>query len=165
MQNYSLKNGLYISKNEIIHPIGAVEMVFRDAVTKQIVEIKRVKNTFVTVGKYGLADLFRGNTAANRGQPTYMALGTGSTTPVVADVKLQTEFFRKLISIRSASLNVASFQTFFDTSEGNGTIAEAGLFGDNATGTTDSGVLYTHALLSVTKTSSVTLTVTWTVTF
>lgn len=165
MENYTLKNGIYQPINEIIQPIGAVEMVFRDAITRQIVEIKRVKNTFVTVGKYGLADLFRGNTAANRGQPTYMAVGSGSTAPAAGDVKLQTETFRKLISIRSASLNVASFQTFFDTTEANGTIAEAGLFGDNATGTTDSGVLYTHALLSVTKTSSVTLTVTWTVTF
>jgi hypothetical protein len=166
MDNWKQNNaGIYIPKNEILHPVGAVELVARDAITKHVVDIVKVKNLFVTVGKAGLADLFRGNTAGNRGQPTYQAIGTSSTAPAAGDTQLTAEGFRKLISIRSASANVASFQTFFDTSEGNIVIAEAGLFGDNATGTANSGVLYCHALLSFTKTSSVTLTITWTVTF
>lgn len=165
MDNYKLTKGLYVPNNEIIRPVGAVEIVARDALTKQIVSVKKFKNLFVTTGKYGLADLFRGNTANNRGQPTYLAIGTSGTTPVVADTQITAEYFRKQISIRSASLNVATFQTFFDTSEGNGTIAEAGLFGDSATGTANSGVLYAHALISQVKNSSITLTITWTVTF
>jgi len=98
------------------------------------------------------------------GYITYCALGTGSTAPVAGNTTLGTEIFRKLVSVKSVSANVATFQTFFTSSEGNGTLGEAGLFGDAATASSGTGTLFSRLLISRVKTSSDTLTLTWTIT-
>lgn len=124
------------------------------------------KNMVVTAAKNAIAQRLSGNSSA--GEITYCSLGTGSTAPALSDTQLQTELVRKLISVRSFSGNIATFQTFFTTSEGNGTLREAGLFGNangvTASGTANSGQLYCRTAINRTKTSSDTLTLTWTVT-
>lgn len=146
-------------------PQGALQLILRDAKTGRIKDISYFKNMFVTQGKYALADALRGNVANNRGQITYMELGTGTNAPALTDVTLQTPLFRKLISVRSASNNIATFQTFFATGEANGTLKEAGLFGDSATSQLSSGTLFCHTNINRTKSSSDTLTITWNITF
>lgn len=143
---------------------GEVEIVCRDAKTGKIKWIERTHNMFVTAGKNNLAAALAGSAVANKGKVTYCALGGGTTAPALSDTKLETEIGRKLVSVRSAALNVATFQTFFTTSECVGTLREAGLFGDDATATADSGVLFCRTAINRTKSSSDTLTLTWTVT-
>lgn len=156
-------NQLYLPP-EIIIPKGAVTMVFRDGVTGDIKEIYRVQNLITNLFKEAIADTIHGNDDTLRGVATYHALGTGLTAPAISDTKLQTEIFRKQISVRSVAANVASFQTFFTTSEGNGNIKEIGLFGDTATGTTDSGILFARVAVNRVKSSSDTLTLLHTIT-
>lgn len=143
---------------------GSVELVCRDALTGKIKWIERTHNMFVTAGKNNLAAAMAGSAVANKGKITYCALGTGTTAPALADTTLQTELGRKLVSVRSSSGNVATFQTFFTTSEVVGTLREAALFGDDATATADSGALFCRTAINRTKSSSDTLTLTWTVT-
>lgn len=127
-------------------------------------EITEVKNMVVTTAKNSIADRLKGTDTNNMGSITYCALGTGSTAPAADDTTLETEIERKLISVRSVSNNVATFETYFTTSEGNGTLWEAGLFGDDASDTVDSGTLYCRTAINRVKTSNDTLTLTWTVT-
>lgn len=149
-------------KKENLKVTGHVKAEFRNVITGEVTIIEN-HNLVTTVGLTSMAGALRGNTL--KGYITYCAVGTDNTTPVLADTVLGTEIARKLVSVRSNTLGVASFQTFYNTSEANGSIEEAGLFGDStATATADSGTLFCHTLFSRVKTSSETLTLTWTVT-
>lgn len=88
----------------------------------------------------------------------YFAVGTGVGTPASGDTQLFSEFFRKAITGTSISGGQTNISTFFSTSEGNTTYTEAGLFGDGATGTANSGTLFAHASYAYTKTNSINLT-------
>ena len=140
---------------------GHVKFKFRNVLTGKV-EIIEVDNLVTTAGKVAIIQNLRG--VSSRGQINYCAVGTDATAPDVADTVLGTELARKLISVRSNTSNVATFQTFFNTSEANGTLAEAGLFGDAATTSADTGTLFCHTAISKTKTSAETLTITWTTT-
>lgn len=157
------KNGLYMARNDIVVPQGKVLLQLQDQRTG-IIRSGLFDNMFVTAGKNSLADSLRGTTANNKGIITYCALGTSAVAPALGDTGLGAEIQRKLVSVRSVSGKVATFATFFTTSEGNGTLREAGLFGDDASGTPGSGTLFCHVAISRTKTSNDTLSLTWSVT-
>lgn len=143
---------------------GEVLVEIFDAKTGRLKESAHYKNLVVTAAKNAIADALRGNVANNQGQITYCAVGTSTTSPALADTQLNAEIARKLISVRSASGNVATFKTFFNQSEANGVLKEAGLFGGLASDTLNTGTLFCHVNINRTKTSSDTLTLTWAVT-
>mgnify|MGYP000924038468 CR=1 FL=1 len=120
--------------------------------------VDELHNTSCLAGMESLANRLIG---ANTGEVKYFAVGTGVTAPSEADTKLETEIERKQISVRGALGTVAHFRVFFNTSEANGVLKEIGLFGDTATITADSGVLFARALINKTKTSNETLTIDW----
>lgn len=152
-----------INKNEKIVPSGMVEVIFTNVKTGKIRSY--LKHNLVTnVGKNAMASALIGTTTNNKGIITYCALGTDSTAPEPENVKLGTEIFRKLVSVKSVSGNVALFETFFTIAEANGSLKEAGLFGDDATATTNSGTLFCHLAINRVKTSSDTLTLRWSLT-
>lgn len=144
---------------------GEVTLEFRNVKTGKVRRYVH-NNMVVTFGKNAIAQRLSGNSAA--GEITYCALGTGTTAPALGDTEMETELVRKLISVRSYSGNIFTAQTFFTTSEGNGTLREAGLFGNavgrTASSTPDSGQLYCRVAINRTKTSSDTLSLSWTVT-
>jgi hypothetical protein len=141
--------------------ISNVKLTFEDK-KKKNVEIVKVHNVGCSAGMNSLASRMVG---AEKGQVTYLAVGTGASTggdaPDVSDTELVTELIRKQISVRSSSGDTASFRVFFNTSEANDTLTEIGLFGDDATVTADSGTLFARAAISKTKTDSETLTIDW----
>ena len=140
---------------------GEVEIICRNAKTGKVKWIEKTNNMVVTLGKNAIADSLRGNETGNRGIITYCALGGDDTAPALTDTALGDEIGRKQISVRSSAGNVATFQTFFTTSEVVGTLKEAGLFGDTATGTADSGILYARTAIDRTKSANDTLSLTW----
>ena len=154
---------IHLPNNEIIVPRGQIVIDLFDGRTGLLKERQYYKNLVTTAGKESIADGLRGTTANNKGIITYCALGTGIVAPTEGDVDLGTEIFRKQISVREVANNIATFRTFFTTSEGNGALREAGLFGDDADATTGSGTLFCRALINRTKTSSDTLSFAWTV--
>lgn len=157
MENFTLP------KNDLIVPVGKVFAILQDIHTGRIRQ-SITDNMVVTAGKNALADRLIGTTSNNRGIITYCALGTGITAPVAGNTAMEIELFRKLISVRSVSGNVATFQTFYTATEVEGTLTEAGLFGDDASGTAGSGTLFCRTLINRVKTTSDTLTLVWTVT-
>jgi hypothetical protein len=126
------------------------------------VEIIETHNVSCDAGMESLAARMAG---AERGQVTYFAVGTGASTgggaPASTDTVLNTELIRKQISVRSSTGDTASFRIFFSTSEANDDLTEIGLFGDDASVTVDSGVLFARAAIDKTKTDSETLTIDW----
>lgn len=156
--------GLNMKLSENITPTGQVTVTLFDAKTGRVKAVDHYKNMVVTTGKNSIADGLKGTETNNKGIITYCAMGTGGTAPTEANTSLQTELGRKLISVRSVSGNVATFETFFTTSEVNGTLLEAGLFGDDASATANSGTLFCRVIISRTKSSNDTLSLSWTVT-
>lgn len=103
------------------------------------------------------------------GDNLYIALGDDNTTPVAGDTTLGNETYRKAVSDRNSASAVATIAVFYASGEATGTHEEVGLFGDgnttSATGSADTGILYSHTLLNVTVAASQNLTVTYTLTF
>ena len=94
---------------------------------------------------------------------SHIGVGSGTTAPALADTTLVTPITpRKATTVETATGASVTFETFYSTSEGNGTVAEVGLFSSLAAA--DCGA---RALLTTTqaKTSSKTMLVTFTVTF
>lgn len=161
MEGYELKNGIYQVKDQLAVPTGMIRIVLRDGKTGRIKADDLVKNMFVTAGKVSMAAAFFN---ALKGNITYCALGTSAVAPALGDTTLTTEIFRKLISVRSSASNVFTAQTFYTTAEANGTLREAGLFGDDATAVANSGTLFAKAAINRVKSSSDTLTLAWALT-
>lgn len=138
---------------------GFVKLTFRNVKTGEE-EVIHILNVFCHAGKGGIARRIVSQ-EANYGRVTYCAVGTGTNAPAANDTQLQTELFRKVISVAAYNSNVATFTTFFNTAEGNGTLRELGLFGDLATATANTGTLYARTGINKTKTSSDTLTIEW----
>ena len=160
---YKDTSGILIPKEDIIVPAGRVLLTLHNVKTGKITR-DYVKNMFVTAGKNAIADALRGTIANNKGIITYCALGTSAVAPALGNTHLGVEIARKLVSVRSVAANVATFQTFFTTSEGVGALREAGLFGDDASATPDTGTLFCHTAINRTKSSNDTLTISWAVT-
>jgi|WetSurMetagenome_2_1015567.scaffolds.fasta_scaffold100197_2 hypothetical protein len=155
------QNGIYKITDSLGLPTGALNIILIDEKTHHV-DISSYHNLFVTVGRNSLAERLKGSLTA--GIMTYCALGTGTNAPNAADTKLQTEVFRKLISVRSRTDNVARMETFYLTTEANYALKEAGLFGDDATATVDSGTIFCRTAINRTKTSAQTMIIQWDVT-
>lgn len=142
---------------------GIWRFVKRDAATGAVVSDHTYHNVVPTVARAAIAaQLAEDGTYPAR--ITYAAVGTDATAPDVTDTTLGTEFYRKTIAGASNASNILTVDAFFDETEGNATLNEAGLFGDGsasqATATADTGILYSHVAISETKTSAETLTLT-----
>ena len=132
---------------EVVHDSGRIDIYEYD-------------NIIVTTGRDRIAALFAQDSSAF---PSHIAIGTGSVAVVVGDTALGTEVKRNAIGADSAISGVATFRVFFSKSDANGnTIAEAGVF-DQSSG----GTMFSRLLISptITKTSSVSINITWTYTF
>ena len=117
----------------------------------EIIKIKEYKkNIFTTDGKESLIARMAGG--VSNGEVTYLALGSGTTTPIAGDALLETETFRKLLTQRIAGALILTVKLFITSIEGNATYKEMGLFGDAATAVANSGTLFTHLAINETKT-------------
>jgi len=93
---------------------------------------------------------------------TYIAVGTGTATPVAGDTQLETEVFRNNVNSQIRNGKISQSTLFITNSEGNGsTLSEVGAFCGAASAAADSGTLASHALLSptVVKTNAKTVTI------
>jgi len=101
----------------------------------------------------------------NEGIATYGAIGTGTNPAILANTTLQTEYFRKALSVRTPDGTTAVLRMYMTTSEGNIAITEYGVFGEEASASADSGTLFERVIISKTKTSAKTLTIESRITF
>lgn len=128
------------------------------------VDVFVYENLIPTAGRAAIANwLTQASPSPASMRLNYTALGTGTNTPANGDTTLQTETYRKAIASATNADNIAYCTAFYTAVETSGTFREAGIF-MNATGTANSGVLFSRVAINVTKTTSVTLTIDYTIT-
>jgi hypothetical protein len=114
--------------------------------------------TVTTVGKNLLRS---GRSGADNPKVTYVALGTGSTSPSASDTKLVAESFRKKISsYANGGTGESLASAYIAPTEAVGlVIGEVAFFGGaSATSVANSGIMIARGLYAHTKTSSESLT-------
>ena len=148
---------------ERIKSKGEYNFTIRHASTGEILRRYRYSNLVPTVARTMIANNFASASPTHTMAITHCALGSNRATPVNADTQLGTEVYRNAIASLTNAANVVYATGFFNATETSGTYAEAGIF-SNGTGTTNSGILVSHVLLSITKSTSETLTLDWTLT-
>jgi len=118
-------------------------------------------NLVVQTGRNLVRDLLRG--VAYTTGITYVAVGTGSTATVLEDTLLGTEVFRDTITAFTSSNSRLTVQLYLSSADANGsTLTEAGIFGNLATGTANSGTLFARVVHSpIVKTVSISVTYNW----
>lgn len=125
-------------------------------------EIKNWGSNLITnAGKQAiLRRLQDAGSQSNEGMITYGAVGTGSgVVPAVGDTTLDTELDRAVLSYTSLTDQTLELRVYYNKTEANGTITEFAWFGEGASASSDSGTMFNHINLSVTKDSAKTLTV------
>jgi hypothetical protein len=123
-------------------------------------EVSVYRNLIVNAGRAAITNGLIGSTTA---YPNYLELGTGTTTVAASDTALvtpSTATWKAIAAKTLYSTYIASFDTTYVTSQANGTFSEIGIFA-GANATANSGSLFARALIAITKTSSMTLTVNW----
>lgn len=146
-----LKNLLPQENN---HGIGKIKIITWKAGTKEkmredtVWSYNTVMDGTLTGKQILLAILSNDTTYTGTGHITYGELGTGVTTPNVADVALTTPVARVAITQVLSSGDTKSFQFFFsDLNLANGTYTEFGSFTDG-TSSIGTGKIFNHALLT-----------------
>lgn len=141
---------------------GKIRATLRDIKTGEIKQVVEVHNIVPTVGLTAIARRLGGVASkSNEGQVTYGAVGSGSGTPASSDTTMENEIARKLIADSENTNNVILIETYFNSSEGNGSLTRFALFGEDASASADSGTMFEHVEFdsTITKTSSDDLTV------
>ena len=153
-----------MKKEEVFKLSTNVTIIIEDAKTGKIIKEIKDHNLVTTLGKNLVRDLL-GKVSGVDGL-NYLAIGTDNTTPTVGDTTLGTEVHRDTFTDIIYTSGNANFRYYLDSSTANGnTLVEAGLFGDDATATTDSGTLFAHVThTGIAKTSSIAVTYSWDVT-
>lgn len=115
-----------------------------------------VPNLVVTTGRNYIASRMASNASPLM---SHMAIGSGTTTPVIADTTLESQLARVTLTSTLASANVVTYQANFPAGTGTGAITEAGIFNDATTG----DMLCRTTFAVVNKASDDSLSITWTV--
>lgn len=103
-------------------------------------------NLITSAGKGLVGDMLRNAPTYGTGL-TYVALGTGTTAPNLADTVLVTEQTRALMTSKSRLGNTITLSAFFGSSVAGFHIREVGVFGHwTADGTANSGILFSRTL-------------------
>ena len=117
--------------------------------TGRVLERLKAHNLIVTSGKVLVARMIAEEAGYDTGL-TYLAIGTGTATPLVSDVLLGSEHGRKAVSTPVYRVtNRLQFKAYFPAADCNIFVKEVGLFGHStATATINTGELFNRALLS-----------------
>lgn len=139
---------------------GSVLVETHDAVTGELVKSWEQENLVTNAGLDLFATLITGDSTS---YPSHMAIGTGSTAAAASDTTLGAEVDRNAFATETtSSVGVITWKGFWNSTEANGnTIAEAGIFNASSSGTMSNRVVLSS---TVAKTSSISLTITWTFT-
>lgn len=89
-------------------------------------------NLVVTAGKVWIAERIDNDT--DPADMSHMAVGTGTTSPVVGNTTLETELARVALDSTVVAANTTTFTATFGPGTGTGALTEAGIFNDPTTG-------------------------------
>jgi hypothetical protein len=152
----------HLKHKESIGIHGHAKFTLRDVITGKV-RIFEYDNVVCTVGKAMLANNLSISAATDDPFLNYVAVGTNAAAPVAANTQLGTENTRVLTASGTNASNVAYVTGFFGQTQAVATLREAGIF-SNGTASANSGVLFSHVAINITKSNTETLTLDWTVT-
>lgn len=136
----------------------------RDATTNEVLRVYKYHNILPTVGRAAVANALTDSTPSPATiRVNYVALGSGTNVPANGDTTLQTESYRNAIASQTNASNIGYLTGFFSATETSGTYREAGLFIEG-TASANSGTLLSRVAINITKSTSETLTLDWTIT-
>lgn len=140
----------------------------KDTITWKEREIEQY-NLIPSVWKEAFAAQMSGDNTTNIGDNLYIAVWDDATAPAIGDTTLWNETARKAVWSTSFSAWTASIAVFFAAWEATWTHREFGLFGDwnttTASGTVDTGILFSHVAVNVSVSATETLTITFSISF
>ena len=144
--------------------ITNVKIEVLDVDSNKLLQTIEKHNLVTTLGKNLVRDMLgmaSGITGLN-----YIAMGTDDTAAAITDTTLGDEEHRDVYTDTLYDTAKVTFKYYLDSSTANGvTLSEAGLFGDNASATPDSGTLFARVVhTDIVKTSSVAVTYSWDIT-
>lgn len=108
-----------------IKVIGNVKAIKTNTITGEVTTVED-HNLVVQLGLNRIAAILYGS---GSGFVDKMAVGTGTTAPVITDTALEAEISRKAAA-GSLSSNIISYTTTWNPGEATGTLTEFGLFSD-----------------------------------
>jgi len=123
-------------------------------------EVIFADNIVPTVARAMIANNLTDATPTNSMLISHAALGSNGAAVANGDTQLGTETYRNIIASITNASNIAYATAFFTATETSGTYAEAGIF-SNGTASANSGIIVSHVLISVVKSTSETLTIDW----
>jgi hypothetical protein len=144
--------------NEMVKATGrlTIEIFSSSGLLKEKVN---VPNLVVTTGRNYIASRMTGTTPAVM---SHMAVGTGTTEPVIANTTLETELTRVALDSQSTTANVSTYIATYAAGVATGAITEAGIF--NASGAGLGTLLCRTVFGVVTKAVDDIMVITWNVT-
>jgi hypothetical protein len=116
-----------------------------------------VPNLVVTAGKGYIASRMVGTASTVM---SHMAIGAGTTAPVVGNTTMESSLYRAALTSFTASTNVVTAVATFAGGLGTGAITEAGIFNDATTGT----MLCRTTFPVVNKGAGDSIAITWSIT-
>jgi len=122
-------------------------------------DVRDVKNTVTTLGKYMAADQLLASPAVAK--PGWMELGTGSPAATILGAYIADS--RTALDSKTRSDGVITMVCTFGAGAGTGAITEAGIFNVVTQNTTD--LILSAAFDVVNKAAADSLVITWTLTF
>ncbi len=152
------------SNNEKVALKGIYTFTLRDKITGKIDKQWTVENLVPTVARTMIANNLTNVSPTNVMRITHCALGSNATAASNSDTQLGTETYRNAIASITNANNIGYATGFFTATETSGTYQEVGIF-SNGTGSANSGILISHVITTITKTTSQTLTIDWSLTF
>lgn len=146
---------------ERVNITGTITATLCDILTGEV-EVKVFKNLITSQGINDICRLLAGDSDGSFDPTkwvTYVAIGTGTTTPTSGDTQLAMEVLRKPVTAKDPVGPSAVFELYLLPSEGNVNIKEVGMFGQSATGVTNSGRMVERGLVDINKTPLKTLSI------
>jgi hypothetical protein len=142
--------------NEMVKATGrlTIEIFSSSGLLKEKVN---VPNLVVTTGRNYIASRMTGATPAVMSR---MAVGTGTTEPVIANTTLETELTRVALDSQNTADNVSTYIATYGAGIATGAITEAGIFNAASAGT----MLCRTVFGVVTKAVDDIMVITWNVT-
>lgn len=149
--------------DEQVKITGELTLILHGADGK-IKEQKTVPNLVVAVGKNLIASRLAGFISGTNSPMSHMAVGTGTSSPVSAEVALKTEIANSRVPLTGVVVetgsNVVTYTATFGSGVGTGAITEAGIFNSNTSGI----MLCRTTFFTINKDVSDSLTINWSIT-
>ena len=120
--------------NEDLKMKGEVSIVVTGQDGK-IKDTRVIPNLVVTVGKNYIAARMAGTSGVGAVVMSHMAIGAGTSTPLVGNTVMESSLYRQALSAFTATTNIVTAVASFAAGNGTGAVTEAGIFNDVTTGT------------------------------